>query len=69
MFCPYDSRPCMDDLCHGGDCIRTGSSMLVRCAECGQLFEECLSDVCEDCEGWIDDDDEPDHESLSYEPA
>ena len=57
MICPKDYRPCCDDLCRGGGCLRMGGyPMLV---------------VCHKCKGFIDDEndqlsscvcDEPDEE-------
>lgn len=61
LFCPVDAKPCVDDLCHGGGCIRAlGAPMLSECTECGGLVDDGMGFVCEECEwdmGCCDDDD------------
>ena len=46
MICPKDFKPCCDDLCGGGRCLRTGHDTLERCHACGQIFS---ADVDCDC--------------------
>jgi hypothetical protein len=45
-ICPADMKPCCDDLCYGGGCMRLGGeSMLERCAGgCGGLVATDGSD-------------------------
>ena len=53
MICPFDKRPCCDDLCYGGGCLRMdGEAMLDRCDECGQTVsseELTLTGLGDDC--------------------
>lgn len=58
--CPVDFRPCMDDLCHGGGCLRSpyGEEMLTKCPNCGSFDEPGLgTDLCAECAECADVDD------------
>ena len=54
-ICPADFKPCVNDICYGGGCLKCGESMLDYCrGGCGQLIAIDGSDR-ENCEC----DDEP----------
>ena len=62
-ICPKDRKCCIDDLCHGGTCIRTGEEPYEKCPSCGILMDASEGDLCEDCwyeecEEDYDDDDQ-----------
>jgi hypothetical protein len=64
-YCPKDGKPCLDDICYGGGCIRSKyhESILMRCDGCGQLVSADGSDDWE-CEcafpvNDYDEDEEP----------
>lgn len=71
MLCPKDSKPCLDDLCHGAGCLQMdGYPMLVQCDRCGDLIEDCSSCTCEDADDdfdWPDDDEEKPKQQASPE--
>jgi hypothetical protein len=53
MICPRDGKPCCDDLCYGGGCLRMdGYPMLSVCTFCGGLIDneihECSTCTCDD---------------------
>lgn len=49
--CPSDGKPCCDDLCHNGGCLKTGTEMLQLCSVCKQLINtEDSSCLCDDDE-------------------
>ena len=55
--CPSDGKPCCDDLCHAGGCMKTGVSMLRACPECKNLVnDDELICAC-------DDDEYPEYDS------
>jgi hypothetical protein len=59
MVCPKDFKPCIDDLCYGGGCIRMpGYPMIRRCEYCGQLVDDEGDLEC-DCENDEPLDNEP----------
>lgn len=68
-ICPMDFRPCVDDLCHGGGCIRSPYSeeMLARCADCGDAYEPGLADdgLCDSCGGEWDEYRDEDEEEYA----
>ena len=60
MLCPKDSKPCCDDLCHGGGCLEMdGYPMLATCSFCGgtidEAMPECSTCTCGDDDGFFDD--------------
>ena len=60
-LCPVDGKPCIDDLCHGGGCIRSPyEAMLEICAQCGCAYDGeyigAVSNLCEECNGEFEDD-------------
>lgn len=59
-FCPATLKPCIDDLCYGGGCLRLGGEeMLTPCSGCGKLvgMHGGSDDDCEcEPEEWPDDD-------------
>ncbi len=62
-LCPADGRPCCDDLCHGGGCMRLGGyQMLERCQFCKGTIDtelpECSTCTCGDDDYPEDDDDD-----------
>jgi hypothetical protein len=63
-YCPADGKPCIDDLCYGGGCLRTGEPMLTPCPGCGALVGIDGSDPNDECacRAYDDDDWEPDDE-------
>lgn len=50
--CSVDGKPCIDDLCYGGRCMRGGEA-LTRCDWCGEWL--CEDEICE-CQ-WEEDRD------------
>ena len=52
MICPKDFKPCCDDLCGGGRCLRTGHDTLERCHACGQIYS---ADIDCDCRETVDE--------------
>lgn len=55
MLCPADLKPCCDDLCHGGGCLKTGGEMIPTCAKChGPMMDDdgeadTSGLICEQC--------------------
>lgn len=51
-YCPKDGKPCIDDLCHGGGCLRMhGAPMLFKCpGGCGALIsdDDTMDCMCDD---------------------
>jgi len=57
MRCPKDLKPCIDDLCYGGGCIRMdGAPMYSRCDGCGALISEDDHEDCTCDNEYYDDD-------------
>lgn len=61
LVCPIDLKPCCDDICRGGGCIRTGGSEemidIGECPMCGKTTcSDCDLDQCE-CPVEYDDED------------
>lgn len=47
MYCPVDFKPCCDDLCYGGGCIRAnGEPMYYPCPGCHKLISDDDTDMC-----------------------
>ena len=61
-LCPVTWKPCMDDLCHGGGCLRSqhGASMIERCAACGVYYDPDFED-CECYDEYPDFEEEGDY--------
>ena len=66
-ICPKDLKPCIDDLCYAGDCLRmAGVQPLMRCpGGCGALIFLDGSDpeyecTCHDEDDWYEDDEPTD---------
>jgi len=59
-LCPKDYKPCCDDLCHGGGCLRmNGYEMLVVCDVCKGIIDEEIPE-CGTCKCGEDyEDDQP----------
>ena len=58
-LCPHDNKPCCDDLCHGGGCMKMdGYPMLQVCDFCKGIIDDGIPEcsTCT-CEGDYDDDD------------
>lgn len=59
-LCPKDFKPCIDDLCYGGGCLRMpGASILHKCDGCGDYHgddEVCEGDFDEDDVEWDEDE-------------
>lgn len=54
-LCPKDYKPCCDDLCHGGGCLRMGGyAMLQECDVCKGIIDEEIPD-CGTCTCGQDD--------------
>ena len=57
-LCPKDYKPCCDDLCHGGGCIRMNSyAMLLVCDVCKGIIDEEIPE-CSTCSCEHPDDDD-----------
>lgn len=39
-MCPVDGKPCCDDLCYGGECLRGGGEMWHLCNACGKYHDD-----------------------------
>ncbi len=64
MICPADLKPCIDDLCYGGGCLRMGGeTMLSPCYVCGNLIPSDGSEPC-DCDGEPEYEPEDDDETA-----
>lgn len=50
-YCPADLKPCMDDLCYGGGCLKLeGETMLTPCSGCKAMIGIDGSDPNDECE-------------------
>ena len=70
-ICPVDQKPCCDDLCYGGECLRGGGEMWFKCASCGKYHaDEDLYGICTgDPDEFPCDEDEHQPQSCEPQPA